>query len=250
MRERRPSELAALAPSDMHVWKARVRDHLGDETLLGSLLGDRERARAARFFACADRSRYIIAHGLVRRLLAFYVGRDPAELTFVEGDCGKPVLSGARSNGPLGFNISHSADIILVAIARCAVGIDVEQWSRAFDVVNLARSMFSEAEQRELAATAPAEKRAAFFTGWTRKEAYVKATGLGFSAGLTTFDVSLDPHAAAPLLADRRSPNARVRWVMRDVPIDADYSASVVAERAAARLRMFDVPAGASWRLS
>ncbi len=222
----------ALAAADVHVWLAQTRAAAASESQLFATLDAPERERAARFHAVRDRQRFTLAHGLLRSLLARYVGGSAAELSFGFGPYGKPRLLDPESHMNLEFNMSHAGDCVLIAVARSrAVGVDVERWDDAVDYDDVAAFCFSQSERAALAALPPADKAAAFFAGWTRKEAYIKATGCGITQGLDHFDVSLTP-GDARLECDRREADATERWSMQDLVPGAGYSGAVIAEGA------------------
>jgi 4'-phosphopantetheinyl transferase len=238
------SPLPPLGVSDVHIWNASAAEHAPREAFLATLLDRDERSAAARLRFRADRTRYVVAHGLLRVLLAAYVDAAPHQLAFANGTWGKPSLRLAGAPLPE-FNLSHAGDRILIAVAHRPVGIDIERWTDGFSYEELACSVFSAAECRELAAIEPARKRAAFFAGWTRKEAYVKAIGAGIGYGLAAFDVSLDPGRPARILADRTpSAAAHPRWTLESLPVDEGYSAAVVAAGTGWQTRMFALTPG------
>jgi 4'-phosphopantetheinyl transferase len=161
-----------------------------------ALLDDSETARAACFRFARDRDRYIACHGILRTLLAHSVGRPARALRFDVGSRGKPALSDRAAH----FNISHSHHLALIAISRnVTVGCDIELHDDRFLNENIPAHFFSPAEIAELNALPQPERLAAFFAGWTRKEAYIKARGLGLSLPLDSFDVSLAPSARPAL---------------------------------------------------
>lgn len=231
-----PSRHPLLAACEVHVWLASVAAHLPRERELLTLLAPEERARADRFHFEADRSRYIVAHGLLRTLLARYAASSPAALAFAGGSFGKPRLSEPVHGHALEFNLSHSSDLVLIGASwDRAVGVDVERWSEEIEIDQLAEHSFSSAERAELRALEPTQRLAGFFACWTRKEAYIKATGTGVAFGLDHFDVSLTPGAPARLIADRLAPGEQ-QWTMRDLMPMPGYSGAVIA-------------AGQDWRL-
>lgn len=192
------------------------------------LLDVNETTRAARFRFERDRHRYIACHGILRTLLARYVERAPADLRFDDTGYGKPALR----DSTLHFNISHSHQLALFAISRdVTVGCDIELQDERFLAENIPAHFFSPAEVAELNAVPQAERLAAFFAGWTRKEAYIKARGLGLSLPLSSFDVSLAP-GAQPLLY-----RGCGGWSARAFEPTPQSSAAVIAE-------------GADWQMS
>lgn len=173
----------------MDIWIADL------DTLPGrdELLSRDESARAARFHFERDRHRFSRCRGLLRELIAQWTGRDAASLLFHYNDYGKPELEG------LHFNVSHCANLAVIALSRdTPVGIDVEAINEDADVMALARTAFSPAECAELSAMPAGQRVAAFFRGWTRKEAYLKLLGTGFSRPSDSFTVSLTEAPLTP----------------------------------------------------
>lgn len=170
------------------------------------------------------------ARGWTRRILSRYLDCNPEEISFTYGEHGKPRI---EAGVDLEFNLSHAGELALLAVTRGRrVGVDIERWDRPVDHLAVARRFFSAAEQEAILAVAqePAELCAAFFACWSRKEAYLKATGEGLSRGLSTFDVTVSPGAPARLLADRRDPDATGRWRLVEVSVPERYSGALVAE--------------------
>lgn len=153
-----------------------------------AVLSDTERARAERFRFERDRDRYIARRGILRALLGERLDRAPAALSFTSNDYGKPALA----DGACAFNLSHSRGLALFAFSDgVAVGCDVEYHDERFLAEKIPDRLFSPAELSEFRAFAPEHQTAAFFDGWTRKEAFIKARGLGLALPLDSFDVSL-----------------------------------------------------------
>jgi 4'-phosphopantetheinyl transferase len=196
-------------------------------------LSAEEQARADRFFRDVHRRRFVIAHGALRRILADYLDVMPGVLEFVTGEHGKPALTPIAGPQPAAveFNLSHSGDLALVAVTRAnPVGVDVEQWDEGVECLELAERFFSPNERRALRALAKAPNHvvAGFFAAWTRKEAYLKATGHGIVRGLHHFDVTLAPGEPARLVADRLDRDATERWTMTELAPAEGYSAALV----------------------
>lgn len=175
------------APPPFEVWRADLSVPPTDAQV--SMLSEDEIARAARFVFPRDRRRYLAAHCALRHLLAARTGRPQAALAFLEGPFGKPSLAGAPR---CAFNLSHSDDVALVAMADSGeIGVDVELLRPMPDAIDLARHNFSAAECAELAATRAPDQALAFLLGWTRKEACLKAIGSGLSIAPNIFTAGL-----------------------------------------------------------
>lgn len=145
-----------------------------------SHLSPEERARADRFVFEDDRSRYVTGRTALRTLLGQELGLPPSAVPLESSAHGRPLC--ARLRGRLDFNLSNSGDVAVIALApQENVGVDVETFRPVHDALGLSRHYFSDAESEELELLDPAERDRAFLTCWTRKEAVLKATGLGLS---------------------------------------------------------------------
>lgn len=163
-------------------------------------------------------------------ILAAYLAADAGELSFSYSKKEKPSLEAAHAGSGVTFNISHSGGIALLAFARRReIGVDVEQIRSDFDLEAIARRFFSAHEQQELFALRPEERANGFFRCWTRKEAYIKATGDGLSLPLTQFDVSIDASKEKEnaLLATRPDRTEAERWQLREVPAGPGFVAAL-----------------------
>lgn len=170
---------------DIHCWLFALETAAGEDLLDAS-----ERGRAARFRFDRDRRRFIAGHDKTRRILGKYLDTPPQDLEFVAGDHGRPALKG----GAVNFNYSRSEQWGLLAVSQASIlGADIEAVRMRDDLPDVARAHFSAAEQSALGAFSGAAWTDAFFNCWTRKEAIVKAMGLGLAASLSSFDVSVGP---------------------------------------------------------
>lgn len=176
-------------------------------------LSDDELARAERFHSNLHRARFIVGRATLRRVLADRLGCSPSAVRFSYGTNDKPVLEDGREN--IEFNIAHSgADAVIALAGGAAIGVDIELLRPIADVESLARLAFSDIERRELE-LAP-DPVLAFLNGWTRKEAYVKALGLGLTVPLTEITVSLSNR---PALLSAGLPDQSVsNWRLLNVP--------------------------------
>jgi 4'-phosphopantetheinyl transferase len=239
----RPRPNPPLGAHDVHVWRVPLDEDARADSYW-SLLSDEERRRAARFVRDIHRRRFVVAHGALRSILADYVGAEPTALDFVSGAHGKPALRDPTGRPPVEFNLSHSDDLALVAVARAlAVGVVLERWSEGVEHLELAERFFSPGERRALRALAHAPHliEAGFFAAWTRKEAYLKATGHGITRGLHHFDVALAPGEPARLIADRLDDDATARWAMFALDPAPGYSAALVVASPVGEVLQFTV---------
>ena len=204
-------------PGQVHVWSARVG---APQPALEDLLPADELERLDRLV----RARPLVALSLVlrRSVLGSYTGEEPSRLRFEEGPHGKPVLSGSP---PLRFNVSHSGDVAVLAVARDRdLGVDVERVRPQLDWPRLARRVLAEGERAELDSMPEGSRRDAFFRLWTCKEAWAKASGRGLGAGLARIELTLaggDPAFVAV-------PTPDARWRLRELSSAPGYRAALV----------------------
>jgi 4'-phosphopantetheinyl transferase len=179
-----------------------------------------ERARAERFRFPEHRHRYLVCRGTLREILSRYLDLAPAALHFDHNAYGKPSVAGAG----LHFNVSHSGDWAMLAVsAEREVGIDIERIDPSFVQEQIPERFFSPREVAQLRSLPPSEQPGAFFRCWTRKEAYIKARGLGLALALDSFDVSLLPDDPPAL-------SRAGDWSIRNLDAPEGYAAAIVAE--------------------
>ena len=192
--EMRRAAARVVAPSppqgrEVHVWSIDLR---AAEAGPSQWLDEAELGRARRFVYADDATRYLRAHLALRAILGAYLRREPAELRFAQSEHGKPSL--VLDGGGWPFNLSHSKDIAVVAIASGGeVGVDVEAVGDDLPSADLAAAVLCAEESEDLARMPTAAQAACFVACWTRKEACLKAVGLGLSLEPRTLHVGLEP---------------------------------------------------------
>jgi 4'-phosphopantetheinyl transferase len=213
-----PPDPCPLAPTDVHVWAVRLAPDPDALARLGNILSTEEQARASRFRFERHCNRFITARGVLRLLLAKYLGCAPDRLEFVYGTNGKPALAGELAESALFFNLAHSEDLALIAVAQLGkIGVDVEQIRAVTDANELVERFFSPRESA-LFHTLPAnQKDVAFFSLWTRKEAWLKATGEGIAHSLNQVEVTFLPGEPAGILALPEDSAPGSDWALREL---------------------------------
>jgi 4'-phosphopantetheinyl transferase len=223
--------MLSLATGEVHVWRMELEQSPDVLQWFRTTLEADELRRASRFHFDRHRNSFVAGRGFLRYVLGRYLDSRPEALRFSYGEYGKPAL-----DGTLHFNMSHSHGLALLAITEDRqIGVDVEHVRADFATEEIARHFFSHSEVESFNALAKEDQIAAFFRCWTRKEAFIKATGRGLSQPLDAFDVTLAPGVAAELL--RVEEDDASRWSMSDIDAGVDYAAALVVEGAAATIR-------------
>lgn len=235
-------ELPRLLPHELHVWRVDLDRPPASLECLAECLSSDERRRAERFVREIDRRRFIVSHAAVRTILGQYLGIPPERVEMAIRPGGKPELTPPPDAPPLRFNLSHSDALAMIAVVfDREVGIDVERVRPMSDMQGIVERFFAPGE-RAVWQTLPHDERAsAFFRCWTRKEAYLKARGVGLSSGLDKFEVAFAPGEPARLLRDNRGDFA-ADWHMYDLSPNSNYFAACAVERGAENLSVFDWP--------
>jgi 4'-phosphopantetheinyl transferase len=226
------AEAPGLRPGEVHVVEVDLDAAYKSDV---NVLDRQERERADRFIFERDRRRFVGAHVSLRVTLGAYLNQTPESLRFTTNTHGKPQI--AERPVDLRFNLSHAGDRALVAVSLDHdVGVDIEQ-HRPVEVLQLAQRFFSRSEIDAITSLPPTEREAAFFRCWTRKEAFIKALGVGLSFPLDGFEVSVTDDESNQLLNGcSAAPDEFLRWRILSLPTVSGYSAAFVAKRDLSRV--------------
>jgi len=218
-----PPDVIELNDGQVHVWEIETGAKEAEDERLATLLSPEEQQRAKQFRFDKDRRLYAAAHAATRSLLAFYLRVRRDEIHLTSGAYGKPLLA-QPGKGRLQFNLSHSHELALLAIARQrAVGIDVE-WVKDFAFQDVARRFFTAKEVADLFALPPALQRDAFYQCWTSKEAFLKAKGTGLSGKLDEVRMLSSAEGTVEITADVPG------WSLLELTPPEGYQAALVIE--------------------
>jgi 4'-phosphopantetheinyl transferase len=223
-----------LADDEVHVWAVALA--VGTQRLaeLLELLDDEERGRAARFVHVPSRQQFIVARALLRILLGRYLNQPRSEVRFASSPQGKPLLADEPA---LHFNVTHTQDVALIAFTRLGpVGIDIERSRPYPGHRDMAERFFTPGEAAALRSLPIDSSDEAFFHVWTRKEAFLKAVGLGLSHGLERFEVSVPPDEPARILHIDGDVRAAERWSLSVLTPAAGYVGTLAIETREHRL--------------
>jgi 4'-phosphopantetheinyl transferase len=225
-----------LDSAGIHLWHASPQERVSLLPHFDSLLSTDEGQRRDRFRFESDRKDFAFARGMLRTVVAAYLGADPRKLRFHYTEHGKPALagSGRETETDLQFNLSHTQGAVLLGICRQrAIGVDVERVREDVVPRDIAARFFSPAEQRALQSLPETEQRQAFFRCWTRKEAFLKARGHGLSFPLAGFDVSIGAYEAEVRLTTRPDPSEAQNWQILPVPAPQGCAAAAAVANGA-----------------
>lgn len=195
---------------------------------LAAHLSDDERARAERFAIEQPRRRFIAARGILREILGAMLRVEPARLNFCYNSFGKPQLA-ETSNGVF-FNLAHSDSLAVYAVAAQELGVDIERIRPLPDAQEIAARFFSARESACLRGISEERRTEAFFNCWTRKEACLKAVGLGLSETLNEIEVSLQPGEMTGLFGGSSSAEKNARWSLQALNPAPQYVGALAAK--------------------
>ncbi len=242
-----PPPQVCLADDEVHVWCAVLDRPPHELGRLAELLSADERTRVERSRSPVVRREFTAARALLRTLLGRYLCCDPRTVRFRSGPQGKPELADCPWHRPVHFNVTHSHGLALYAVTvRGAVGIDVELLRPFNDPMGMAERYFSPWEHHALLGLDEAVRSEAFFRTWTRKEAFLKATGLGISYGLERVEVTVHPHETARILRLDGDERPAKRWSLHTLHPAHGYVGTLALETHEYRLVTWHGPEGAA----
>lgn len=210
-----------VRPDHVHLWFTELRAHEEHVDRLLGLLDAEELARAERFRFDHDRHRFIIGHGLLRHVLGQRLDLSPEAIRFARGPHGKPYIAETR----LHFNFSDTKDAILIALSEGAeLGVDVETMARSVDHMAVGEHYFTSEEVADIRETPEPKRR--FLELWTRKEAVLKASGVGIMDDLKVLRVNA-PEQTVELAHDEFKRMASDSYHVRTWSLGTDHIISL-----------------------
>ncbi len=220
-----------LEDTYVHIWSAVLDLPEARARQLAEVCSPEEHARARRFRSEQDKQRFLARRGILRTILSHYGAGAPQHHRFTSTPYGRPALELLSDQPPLDFNTSHSQALFLCAVARnLTVGVDVEYVRAMRDAEQVAARFFALGEYAAWRSLSGQDRLEGFFVCWTRKEAYIKATGEGLTRPLDSFEVSLRPEEPPRLLHDAREPQNVSRFGFHDLRPAAGYVASLAVQ--------------------
>lgn len=229
-----------LEEGEVHVWRAFEADAARVLSQLGPTLSDDERAKAGRLQVARERDRFVVARGVLRDILSRYLNVAPGVIRFEYGEAGKPELTSKVNVEQVRFNVTHSGSLAVYGITReRQIGVDIERVRPFRDLERIAKRFFAPSEWSALRLL-PAELRdEGFFNCWTRKEAFLKATGVGVAYPLSSFAVTLRPGEPAKFLELESEVFGRTRWILEHLAPASGYVGALCVEGPIQSVRYF-----------
>jgi 4'-phosphopantetheinyl transferase len=231
-----PSDLT-LSESEVHLWKSRIADYEADAELFysGSLPTD-EKEKADNIRSQENRKAYIISRGILRTILSEYLKVEPGDIVFEYNEHGKPSIADGLNPRNVRFNLSHSNDLILYAVAKNKeVGVDIEYMREISKAGRIVERFFSPEQRDFYNSQSESTKKTAFFRLWTRREAYGKAMGRGFSVPAADCGIPLMRNDGEPASVHVVSG----KWSIYDLEQDDNYVSAVTVEGQIRRIECF-----------
>ncbi len=219
---------AGTPGDDVHIWKLWLPAALSHIGAAASLLNADELERAGRYLHERNKHRFTLSRAMLRCLLAKYTSTRPMAIQFSTTGNKKPCIAGSD----LQFNVSHSGDVVLIAIANEPVGIDVELVDDGFDFSDVLPISFS----RDEAALVDQFGRESFYRYWTRKESLAKASGNGLDSNMQSLPaIDGTQHLNAGIIESTGS------WVVNSFDAAVGYMSSLAYEASEKNVHGYDV---------
>lgn len=218
-----------ISNNEVHVWRINISQNIKRLEQFEALLTTDETLRAGKYKQQKDTYRFIVSRGAQRIILGRYLSTPPQQLQFVLGDNKKPHLIDVDGS-IIRYNLSHSGDWIVLAIATLPIGADVEFIDTAFPYQDILEDNFSKEEVDHIGSSPER-----FFAMWTRKEAILKATGQGLGDHL-----QITPALNGEHELDASLTGSDKNWQLNSFELCAGYISTVVTEDAGQSLEFFN----------
>lgn len=228
--------LPNINETSLHIWRVFLTGPSANIQNLKTYLSKDEIERYEKFHFDYHKIRFVAARGILREILGKYANIPAQDIHFSYSEYGKPYLQFPR----LSFNISHTDECMLVAIAHHnnEIGIDIERINSQVDCLALAQEFCTHNEFRKLADLSSEEQILAFFRCWTRKEAYVKAIGKGFYYALNQFEVSFLIDEKPKIIKSDNDAHLNIEFV--ELRPHRDHIAAVFTTKKFEDIQLFD----------
>jgi len=217
--------------NEVHIWAVDLNNLKVRGNEAEKMIPKAEREKSKRFRLEILRTRYIKGHHLLRTLLGMYLGIDFFDQEFHYNQYGKPSLKNEKDSNSIYFNLSNSENICVCAFTKDGdVGVDMEKIHNMTNMDSIVERFFSPSENIKFCSLPEHSRKKSFFKYWTRKEALLKAMGVGLSFPLDKFDVLSDEDNASQVSIITRHQNAETEWTLRDIDIFEGFASALALE--------------------
>ncbi len=223
------------------VWKINLDHCHGDSAHLFNLLDENEKSKALSNRFEINCCRFVACRAVLKILLGCYLSIKPSGLEFEYNDYGKPKLADRINLKNIKFNVSHSKNIAVIGIAKNnEIGIDIEEIDENIPYMELSDFCFSVHEQNSLRELQIEDRAQGFFNCWTRKEAFIKAIGMGLSFPLKEFNVTLDPGEAAEIIDVNHELYRDLQWTVDEFSVSTSFAGALVIQGVKEKIRYWE----------
>jgi len=217
--------LSILASQDAHIYYFDIRNFSLYVEQFYCLLSNEEKTNAHSFFYKKDEERYILARGMLRKLLSNYLEISCEQINFGYNKYGRPYLLNSNA---VQFNVSHSKDIVLFGIAKhYLIGVDLECIDKNLEFDAISERFFHKNEHDILRKFDMPKKREVFFNFWVIKEAFAKAIGLGLNYNIANIEVSLTEENKYRIAVLHDPNETLLNWSLFSLDIKPDYALAI-----------------------
>ena len=218
-----------IPPKVVHIVLFNVVTLLKDRDILISNLQQDELYRMKKLTAPGLAERFGVIRGMLRAILGYYLEVRPSKISLTYNNYGKPIINPETESAKIFFNLSHSKEMAAFAFSRDGhIGIDIEYLDPLRKIEKLSHYICSPLELSDFSSLNRGDdKLQAFYTLWTRKEAFIKALGSGLSMGLSAIHIGFKPKSSQIFYKNELKPN----WMIKDIPSQlTNYKIAVAHE--------------------
>jgi 4'-phosphopantetheinyl transferase len=228
-----------VAARSVHVWAFELEASVACLDQCRQTLCRAEEARAARFVHARNRDHFVVAHGVLRRLLGRYTGTAARDLRFSSGPNGKPTLDASSSDASVSFNMTHSHGRALIAVSDGRdIGIDIEMIKPHVKALAIARRYFASAERAAIESAPPPLQAQVFFRYWVAKEALLKGQGIGLRFPIDEFEVQFDAEKSIARVSTSEASRLSADWKVHMLPLESGWVGALAVRGADWTLRL------------